>query len=312
VGSAGASALSPVASRAAVGRVYHAYGLRIRSAFALPGPPVEGEQADVAVRCDALPRDLPAGASTDYWFRVDGGEVMIYSAGVAAALLQEGRRVTVDPAPGVAGALLQSFLLGPVLAFLLHQRGLLVLHASAVRIGAGAVAFLGAPGAGKSSTAAALYARGHAVIADDLVAAQTEAAPPLVFPGFPLLRLCRDTWDRYAAGEAAWEEPGAEEGKSIWVAARGFRSSPLPLQRLYVLTDGGGLDLDPMPPAPAVVELARQTFAGRRHAGAARAHLHQCEALARSGVMRRLCRRPDLSLEVLARLVEEDSSSAAS
>ena len=87
--------------------------------------------ADVDVRLGPVPRH-PPDSPEDYWFRVVDGEVLIYSEGVATALLQEGRQVTVDPAPGVRGSLLQSFLLGPVLAFLLHQRGLLVLHASAV------------------------------------------------------------------------------------------------------------------------------------------------------------------------------------
>jgi hypothetical protein len=308
--SAGASALSLAGGGDATGRVYQAYGLRLRSAFALPGPSVAERQADVAIRRGALPRGLPAGPPSDYWFRVDDGEVTIYSEGVAVGLLQEGKRVIVDPSPEAPDALLQSFLLGPVLAFLLHQRGLLVLHASAVRIGEGAVAFLGAPGAGKSSTAAALYARGHAVVGDDLVAVQTESAPPVVFPGFPLLRLCRDTWDHYAAREAAWDAPAVEEDKSVWVADRGFRPDPLPLRRLYALADGDRGGLEPMRPADAVVELARQTFAGRRQAGAARTHLRQCEALARSGVMWRLRRRPDLSPEATAQLVEENSSPA--
>lgn len=293
-----------------MGCVYQAYGLRIRSAFELPGPRAAGRRADVTIQRGAFLCDLPAG-DADYWFRVVDGQVVVYSAGVAAGLLEEGRAVTVDPAPGVHGALLQSFLLGPVLAFLLHQRGLLVLHASAVEIGGRAVAFLGPPAAGKSSTAAALYARGHAVVADDLVAVQTAGARPAVFPGFPLLRLCRDAWDRYAAREAAWDPSAVDEGKSVWAAGQGFQSERLPLQRLYVLESGDRSAIGPMPPAQAAVALARQTFAGRREAGAALAHLRQCEALARSGVMRRLCRGPDLCPDAVAQLVEDDSGRAA-
>ncbi|MCI0530310.1 MAG: hypothetical protein L0Y56_22930, partial [Nitrospira sp.] len=59
--------------------------------------------------------------------------------------------IVIQPVPGVEEAQLRLFLLGPVMAMLLRQRGLLVLHASAVAIDNGAVAFLGDTGWGKST-----------------------------------------------------------------------------------------------------------------------------------------------------------------
>ena len=56
-----------------------------------------------------------------------------------------------------------TYLLGPVLGLLLRLRGVPCLHASAVAFGDSAVAFAGSEGAGKSTTAAALASRGHAV-----------------------------------------------------------------------------------------------------------------------------------------------------
>src|SRR3989454_2089338 len=51
---------------------------------------------------------------------------------------REGREIVVEPAPGVDAGTLRLFLLGPVRAVLLHQRGFLVLHASAVVLDGGA------------------------------------------------------------------------------------------------------------------------------------------------------------------------------
>ena len=48
-----------------------------------------------------------------------------------------------------------TYLLGPVLGLLLRFRGVTCLHASAVAIGDSVIAFVGAEGAGKSTTAAA-------------------------------------------------------------------------------------------------------------------------------------------------------------
>ena len=48
-----------------------------------------------------------------------------------------------------------TYLVGPVMGMVLYFRGITCLHASAVSVGLRAVVLLGAPGAGKSTTAAA-------------------------------------------------------------------------------------------------------------------------------------------------------------
>src|SRR6185436_17962029 len=62
----------------------------------------------------------------------------------------------------------------------LQQRGLLPLHASALLLGAGAIALLGPSRAGKSTLAAALARRGHPVLADDVVPVSPEPTPTVM------------------------------------------------------------------------------------------------------------------------------------
>jgi hypothetical protein len=69
-----------------------------------------------------------------------------------------------------------SYLLGPVFGLLLRLRGVTCLHASAVAFGDCCAVFVGAQGAGKSTTAAAFAKRGHAVLCDDIVALDLEDA----------------------------------------------------------------------------------------------------------------------------------------
>ncbi len=113
--------------------------------------------------------------------------------------MSRGRDLVIEPAPGAEESELRLIMLGPALAVLLHQRGLLVLHASAAALTSDgshrAVAFMGDKGAGKSTTAAAMCARGHGLIADDLVAVDLSGAVPHVWPGFPHLKL----WPEAAA-----------------------------------------------------------------------------------------------------------------
>src|SRR5205085_11497996 len=104
------------------------------------------------------------------------GEIYERFADAGAFLMRAGREIVVDPAEGVSGDVLRLYLLGPVLALALHQRGWLMLHASAVAMGQQAVAFLGGSGWGKSTMAGVLHQRGHALVADDFVAVPAEGA----------------------------------------------------------------------------------------------------------------------------------------
>ncbi len=77
----------------------------------------------------------------------------------------------------------------PVLGFVLRLRGTTCLHASAVTIGGSAIALLGPPNAGKSTTAASLRGSGYPVIADDIVALVERDGGLCVQPAYPQLRL---------------------------------------------------------------------------------------------------------------------------
>src|SRR5207245_2121597 len=121
--------------------------------------------------------------------RASAGSAALYWQEVGAFQITAGREIIVEPASGVEARVLRLFLLGPALALLLVQRGLLVLHASAVEVAGRAIAFLGESGQGKSTTAAAFHACGHPVVADDVVAVQIEDGGPLIYPGLPQLNL---------------------------------------------------------------------------------------------------------------------------
>src|SRR2546425_5228639 len=86
--------------------------------------------------------------------------------------------VDIEPAPRVAPETMRLFRRGPVAAALLRVRGYVVLHASAVALDGGATCFLGASGWGKSTLAALLHTRGHAVIADDVAAIDMAGSAP--------------------------------------------------------------------------------------------------------------------------------------
>lgn len=82
-----------------------------------------------------------------------------------------------------------TYLLGPVLAFVLRLRGHVCLHASAVALPQGVVLFVGPGGTGKSTTAAILAQSGCTVLTDDVVVLKAQNDQFWASPGYPRLRL---------------------------------------------------------------------------------------------------------------------------
>jgi hypothetical protein len=137
-----------------------------------------------------------------------------------------------------------NYLLGPVLGILLRYRGIVCLHASSVAVDGRAVAFVGPPGAGKSTTAAALAKRGHPVLADDVTAIREVDGKFYAYPAYPGLWLWPDSVELlYGAGDDR-PKPIREGDKARISANSGlaFEVRPLPLARIYILDFRGCSD----------------------------------------------------------------------
>jgi hypothetical protein len=89
-----------------------------------------------------------------------------------------------------------TYLLGPVMGFVLRRRSVLALHASAVCIGGQAVALCGESQAGKSTTAAALALRGIPVLCEDITPLIEEHGRFQVEPGYPRVCLWPDAVEK--------------------------------------------------------------------------------------------------------------------
>lgn len=298
---------------------YVAYGLSIRSGLPLPELIVSRAAPDslasggVVVRTGIVRRLPPQVDAAGFGFWATADEACHFLEKVGAFLVREGREIVVEPVLGAEERLLRLSLLGPAMGLLLHQRGLLVVHASVVARGGQAVAFLGNNGGGKSTIAAALYAKGYDVVADDVAAIGIDPSGPIVFPAFPQLKL----WPEAATllGENPESLPILHPGfdKRGWHVGRGFSTEGRRLERVYVLAQGPAPALEPLEPRQAWLELMRNWYGNRfgrdllQARGSAALHLRQCVALAGRVPMHRLRRSGGpSSLLHLADLVHED------
>lgn len=128
---------------------------------------------------------------------------------------------------------------GPAIAAALHLRGIPLLHASVLAVDDLAIALMGAPGAGKSTTAAAFVAAGHALVSDDLGALDLRSGVVRVQSGYPRLRLFTDSARAAGFDDARLHRAFSEEslGDKYYVALEppAFREGSSPLRCVYVL-----------------------------------------------------------------------------
>ncbi|MGH9758144.1 MAG: HPr kinase/phosphorylase, partial [Candidatus Acidiferrales bacterium] len=141
-----------------------------------------------------------------------------------------------------------SYLLGPILGLVLRLRGTTCLHASAVEIHGCAVIFPGEEGAGKSTTAAALARRGHAVLSDDVVALAERDGAFFVLPAYPYLSLWEDSVKMlYGAEDALPAFSPNFDKRMLSLAAHNlrFEKQALPLGAVFLLGDRSADDRAP-------------------------------------------------------------------
>lgn len=150
---------------------------------------------ELAFRLGPVPCRLDAPDHIAAGFQTEGRRrYLMKFLDEARVLIENGREVTLEPAPGADLTEARAILMAPVQAVLWHQRGLLPLHASAIGVNGSAVALAGPSGAGKSTLAAALSAKGHDVLADDICIVDAAKGGEII-PSTPRLRLWRDALD---------------------------------------------------------------------------------------------------------------------
>lgn len=292
-------------------QTYTVFGLGIHSALPLPELTCADVKADAHIALGCL--ELPAHLTNDhgFGFHITPQQTFLHWPDVGKFAVRCGTEILVEPTPGVDETVLRVFLLGPVLAALLHQRGLTVLHASAVSIDGVAVVFAADKGYGKSTTAAALYSRGHPFISDDLVALDMMSVlcKPLVLPAYPQFKMWPEALTSVGLDPEALPRLRSEYEKRAWRVQSGFVQIAVPLGAIFILGGGATLNIHPLPPQIALLELLRHLYAARYGSAAFQgdtAHFQTCAQLVQSTPVYRVARRQDLSeLEIIAQQIEQ-------
>jgi hypothetical protein len=216
---------------------YQAFGLQLRACLPCPELLPGNQPPDVTIIYGKVPEALEAPLAEGQWYQSAAGLLLLNIPDIAKYLVKNGKEIIIDRAPQANDNDVRLFLLGSVMGALMHQRGLLPLHGSAIRLADGTAAiFMGQSGVGKSTLAAAFRQRGYVVAADDVSLIFSRAdGSPLLQPAYPELKL----WAEAAAkiGEDADVLPRARtllEKYSLCFHDH-FDATPLPVRLLYIL-----------------------------------------------------------------------------
>ncbi len=201
------------------------------------------------------PDDLPGAAVVAPGTWVSPTRALMHLTGGWRVLVEDGTRITVDGPPDdptlASGAVEgRTWIVdGWALPYAFLQQGLMPLHATTVDVGGQVVAIGGRSGAGKSTTALALAARGHALLTDDSTVVDLRDDGPWVLPFWRRVHLYPETAD--ALGLAPVDAMTGQPAKGAVLPA----APPTQPRRLTAV-----VLLDPHPDAAAVT--------GRRERGA--------------------------------------------
>lgn len=289
-------------------RCYEAFGLKIESDWELPElREASFASADVEFRRGGVSDFADLG---DARLLVQPGRFVAKLEGVGRFCVRDGREVLVELDERAAEADARLYLLGLCMGALLTQRGVLVLHGSAVKLNGKAVAFLGASGLGKSTLANAFrLLKGCQFITDDLcVVAFPQCGKPHLLPGYGQTKLWPDAMASLGIESEGTRLLGTgleKRGVALDVVSR-----EVEIAGIFILEVEGARELrvEKLRGSNAVMGLVKETYRSGflEVSGLQAEHFLQASKLAGDVPIWKLSRRrSELGIERMAEAVEE-------
>lgn len=249
---------------------YEIHGLHLASEVALPelrlrpcGPGTA--EPDIRIEVGRVPVEVAAPMTTTEGYQVGPDEVLMVVPEVGRYMARQGRVLIVEENAAADQAAVRLYLLGSGLAALLHQRGFVPLHASAIVHDGRCFAFVGDSGAGKSTLAAMLARRGYRLLSDDVLALRLGGSGAvLAQPGAPLVKLWPESLPYSAFAEMQAPFECRDFHKHRIGAPESFTETAVPLAKIYLLhwllPASAEPEIEVIPGFDALVALRRNVY----------------------------------------------------
>lgn len=181
---------------------YSAYGLNFFSMVELPelipiANPGKSLLPDVEILTGEITAAFDGPVTSGPFFQATQTECVLTTPEGSQYWLQSGSRAIICPSVSSPNDVVRYFLIYGALPILLIQRGIFLLHGSAVSDGERVLVLLGASRSGKSTLAAGLLQRGWRLISDELVVCNLDSTQRVfIQPGIPQILLWRNAFEQ--------------------------------------------------------------------------------------------------------------------
>lgn len=207
---------------------------------------------------------LPDGAPWSHFYRTHLHYLLRFPDLADFEITPDGLGVRCWPASGISDATVQHLYLNQVLPLALSKQGKLVFHAGAIETTAGALAFMGESGRGKSTLTASFATAGFRFLTDDALLLDEHEDRYAVQPSHASIRLWGDSQLALVSDDAQLAPPVQYTPKARILSGTTLAFCPeaRPLRRVYFLGDGSAAQItfSRMSPSEALIGLVKNTF----------------------------------------------------
>jgi len=207
---------------------YKVFGMIIESEITCTELEQTTGEPEVFIHFDKIPAGSKhSGSSKDHFF--------LSVKNIADYLILNGNEIIIEKSQDVNEDTVRLHLLGSAFGALIHQRGLLPIHGSAVTSGDFAFLLSGESGTGKSTLANAFIKNDYLLLTDDVCVVSLNNEKPLAHPAYPQMKLWKKSIDFLNINLENLRKIHQEVEKyAISVPAHYF-NKPVPLKYIFIL-----------------------------------------------------------------------------
>src|SRR6056297_1322348 len=216
---------------------YRAFGLNIQSDFEIAEmQPFSFDRADVSIVMAEVPDKIDNPLRQGVRFQLADNEFLLNVDNVARYYVADGNSIRIEKRNGSTMQELRLFLLGVVFSALLHQRGMIPFHASALkRSNEAGFLICGRSGIGKSTITAHLLKQGYHLLSDDISVVKPGDDQIFVYPSYPFIKLWKDVMEHVDFSSEDGNRLREPLEKYGYRLEENFQSEPAPVNQVFIL-----------------------------------------------------------------------------
>jgi hypothetical protein len=292
---------------------YKIFNLNVSSSIACPELiPGNHAQPDVTIRLGRVPKKLTNVVRSEIDYQASPEEFLLDIEEVAKYFITDGTKILIERYPEGDDDSIILYLLGSAMGALLHQRGMLPLHGSAIEFNGKSIVFTGPSGIGKSTIAGTFHKHNYCILADDVcVLAFNHEGSPVVLPGYPYLKLWSDSAQILGQDVSRLRKVLPDMNKHKVPLLNSFCQTPVPLSRVYLLdsSENGKPSIETIQGAAKLSVLLENTYRSNflLGIGGLQSHFQKCAEVANRIVIKKVIRSDcNFILEELIERLESD------